>query len=83
MPVPYLPQPSGDGYIAMQGVCRAPASLLPSLCDQYPLLRRAPEFIQRSEKLVEARIPDIVSLFPAENGSLIDNIFVKTAPRFL
>jgi hypothetical protein len=83
VPVPYLPQPSGDGYIAMQGVCSAPPSLLPALCDQYPVLRRATEFIQRSEKLVEARMPVIMSLFPAGRGSLIDSIFVKTAPRFL
>ncbi len=83
MPAPYLPQPSADDYIAMQGVCSAPASLLPALCDQYPVLGRAQEFIQRSEKLVEARIPDIMSLFPAGRGSLIDSIFVKTAPRFL
>jgi hypothetical protein len=82
MPVPYLPQPSGDGYIAMQGVCSAPPSLLPALCDRFPLLRRASEFIERSEKLVEARMPDIMSPF-LQRGSLIDSIFVKAMPRFL
>ncbi len=83
MPAPYLPQPSGDGYIAMQGVCSAPPSLLPALCDQYPVLRQVPEFIQRSEKLIEARLPGLTSLFPIDGGSLIDSVIVKSAPRFL
>jgi hypothetical protein len=82
MPAPYLPQPSGDGYVAMQGVCSAPPSLLPALCDRFPLLRRAPEFIERSEKLVEARMPDIMPPF-LQRGTLIDSIFVKAMPRFL
>ena len=83
MLAPYLPQPSGDGYIPMQGVCSAPPSLLPALCDQYPVLGQVTEFIQRSEKLIEARFPDTASLFPIGRGSLIDSVIVKSAPHFM
>jgi len=85
VPVPYLPQPSGDAYIPMQGVCSAPPSLLPALCGQCPALKQVPDLIQRSKDLIDAGLPDIPMPFPVHmgEGSFIDKIIVNSAPRFL
>lgn len=85
-PVPYMPQPTGDEYILLQGVCSAPPSLLPTLLNEFPVLRLAPEFIQRSGQLVEALLPGIMSLLPdipMGRGSPAERIIVRSGPRFL
>jgi hypothetical protein len=80
--VPHISQASGDPYVPFPGVCSAPPSLLSSLYDQLPILRRAPELIQRSQKLIEAYVPGITSTLP-DRSSMIDSIIVKAAPRFV
>ncbi len=80
-PTPLLS--AGDGHTPAQGVCGAPASLLPMLCDRFPALRQAPELIRRSGQLIGAAIGDIIPDLPAATGPQIDSILVKAAPRFL
>ncbi len=80
--VPHIPQVSGHPYVPFQGVCSAPPSLLSSLCDQLPVLRRAPELIQRSQTLIESYVPGITSILP-DRSPTIDSIIVKAAPRFV
>ncbi len=72
-----------DGHTPAQGVCSATPTLFPMLCDRFPALRQAPGLVRRSEELIGASMRGVMPGFPAGEGSLIDSILVKAAPRFL
>jgi hypothetical protein len=84
---PYLPQPQGEESIPLHGVCRAPSGFFSSSLEGQPLIGLMPKFLQRSERYVEAQLPDITSLFPdlpiEQGAAFLGKIMVKTGPRFL
>jgi hypothetical protein len=84
---PYMQQPQGEEFIPLQTICRAPSGVFSSSFESMPLISLMPGLIQRSERFVEAQIPDITSLLPdvpfEQGAEFLGKIMVKTGPRFL
>jgi hypothetical protein len=84
---PYLPRPQGEEYIPLNGVCRAPSGFFSIPLNDRPILGLMPAFLLRSERFVEAQLPDITTMLPnlplEQGAAFLGKIMVKAEPRLL